>query len=96
MRDLNEEIADKIAGHKKADAAAGRDFDEKEYITVKRVKDTLMDQKYRCAERECQTKVETQWKTRTRRTSRSVVDRRNNTLPQTPARTAGSRASRST
>ncbi len=43
-------------------------------------RDALISQKYRCAERECQERVKTQWNENTR-DKQFIVDRRNNDLP---------------
>ncbi len=82
VRKLNDVIAEKIEGYKAQDRTAGRDFVESDYITVKWVKDALISQKYRCAERDCQARVETQWNENTR-DKQFIVDRRNNDLPHT-------------
>jgi hypothetical protein len=74
--ELELRIERKIAGHRKADADAGRGFDEADYITVEDVKDLLDTQEYCCSK--CREVVMLSWKD-AKDGSQFTIDRINNT-----------------
>ena len=73
--ELELRIERKIAGHRKADADAGRDIDEAIYITVDDVKELLDEQEYCCFK--CQEVVMLSWKD-AKDGSQFTIDRINN------------------
>jgi hypothetical protein len=84
-KDFNVVVAEKIASYKEQDKKAGRDFDEKDYITSAWVKDTLWGrggQNFCCAVRECMRTLLTEWD-EDNKGEQFIVDRRNNDLPHT-------------